>query len=114
MISLCYLYGFMPNFYHSMKEDYLRWLERARRDLHAALFNFRGSEFETAAFLCKQTAEKALKAVYIKKHEKLIKIHDLVALSREVSAPAYLIDYCKELSPVYAYSRYPDLAQAAD
>ena len=56
-------------------------------------------------------AEKALKALLLKKGHKLIKTHDLVLLSRKLSAPEDIVQICKELTPVYVETRYPDLGE---
>ena len=97
-----------------MDEKIEEWLDRAREDLDDAEFNLKGDRYRLACFLCQQAAEKALKAVYIKKFKKLMKTHDLVILGREVNLPEKLIGYCKELSPAYMYSRYPDVIEVSN
>ncbi len=96
---------------NASKADVGKWLQKARSDLKAAKYNFDGNNFDLAAFLCQQAAEKALKAVYITKFKELKKTHDLVFLAKELGAPQKLVDYCKELSPAYIYARYPDGAE---
>ena len=83
------------------------WIAKARSDLKAAQYNFDGDHFDVSVFLCQQAAEKALKAVYIKKFGKLEKTHDLVLLARKVALPLHLLKLCKELTLAYVYTRYP-------
>ena len=48
------------------------------------------------------------------KFKELKKTHDLVVLARELKLPAKLVGYCKELSPAYVYTRYPDVVEVED
>lgn len=64
---------------------------------------------EEVAFHSQQAAEKALKAVLIKKTGELIKTHELVFLARKVGAPAHLVDDCKDLNELFASTRYPGM-----
>ncbi len=91
-----------------MQEDVKVWLEQAKADLKAAEKNIDINELKVAAFLSQQATEKALKALYIKKFKKLLKTHDLVLLARKMDMPEDLINKCKNLSPAYIYTRYPD------
>ncbi len=91
-----------------------RWVEKAEKDLKTAKFNYRGKLFDVAAFFSQQTAEKALKAVYLKKFSKIKKIHDLVILGKEVGLPQKYIDLCKELTAAYIYTRYPEIPEEKD
>lgn len=90
-----------------MADAFLWWLKRAERDLKSANFNLEGGEFEVAAFLCQQAAEKALKAIYIKEFKELWKIHDLVELARKVRAPESVLESCDSLNRHYIETRYP-------
>lgn len=90
-----------------MREEAKEWLEKAKRDLEAARYNYEGDLHEVAAFLCQQSAEKALKALYIEKFGELLKTHDLHFLAKKLKAPAGIMDACKELSTYYVESRYP-------
>jgi len=90
-------------------EDSKKWLEQAVKDLDTAKYNLQGGRKEAGIFFLQQAAEKALKAAYIKKFRKLFKIHDLVLLSKRIKAPQKILEYCKELSPAYQYTRYPDV-----
>ncbi len=86
-----------------MEEDIQRWRDRATEDLETAKFNFRGEKYRAAAFFSQQAAEKALKALYIKRFRKLKKAHDLFLLATELNLPGDLVELCKELSPACLY-----------
>ncbi len=60
-----------------MRQEVKRWLQQAKEDLDAAEYNFKGGRFRLAAFMCQQTAEKALKALLINRTNAFPKIHDL-------------------------------------
>ncbi len=75
-----------------MKEDAERWLRQAKEDLRAAQYNFYGKKYKVAAFLCQQSAEKALKALLIKKTNEFPKIHDLMKLARLLNCPDNILE----------------------
>ena len=85
------------------------WFEKAEEDFETAKYNLKGNRIEAAVFFLQQSAEKALKAVYIGKFKNIIKVHDLVLLAKRVKAPLKIIDFCTELGPAYQYTRYPDV-----
>jgi len=91
------------------KLDFKIWFDKAKDDLNTAKYNLSGSKFEAGIFFLQQTAEKALKALYIKKFKSLLKTHDLVILAKRINAPDNLIELCKKLAPSYQYTRYPDV-----
>jgi HEPN domain-containing protein len=95
-----------------MKEEVKNWLKKAEEDLDAAKYNFEGAKLEVAAFLCQQAAEKALKALYIKNFESLLKVHDLVLLSKKLDAPKQIVEICKTLTSFYIETRYPSFLDA--
>lgn len=97
-----------------MKEEIKNWWEKAKRDLKAAEFNYNGGFFEESLFFSQQSVEKGLKALYIKRFDHMKKTHDLVLLSRRLDLPERLMDFCKELSPAYMYTRYPDVPEIGD
>lgn len=94
-----------------MEKAVTRWFEQAKDDLGAAQYNFEGKKYKLAAFMCQQSAEKALKAVLLSKTGKIRKIHDLVELGKNVDLPSELLNSCKELTLAYIYSRYPDIKE---
>ncbi len=91
-------------------EDYEIWIKKAGQDIKTAKYNIKGKEIEAGAFFLQQSAEKALKAVYIKRFKKLIKTHDLVRLAKEIGAPDKIVNGCKKLTLIYQYTRYPDVS----
>ena len=93
-----------------MKEIADNWIMQAESDLSSAKYNFKGRKYDVAAYLCQQSVEKGLKALYIKKNNELIKIHDLVKLGSLVNAPKQIIAICNDLNPIYTEDRYPDFS----
>ncbi|MBI2079533.1 HEPN domain-containing protein [Candidatus Micrarchaeota archaeon] len=93
-----------------MELDIQRWIKKAESDLDTAKYNFDGERYDAAAFYSQQAAEKALKAIYIKKLNSLLKVHDLVQLARKINAPEKIIEVCKFLTSFYIETRYPGLA----
>ena len=91
-------------------EETKGWLEKAKKDIKAAENSISMKDYEWACFQAQQSAEKALKALYIKKYKKLLKIHDLVLLAKRLNAPEEILQFCKELTPAYLYTRYPDIS----
>jgi len=85
------------------------WLKKAEQDFDTAKYNLKGDKIDAAIFFLQQSAEKSLKAIYIKKFKSIIKVHDLVLLAKKVKAPLKIIGFCQELTPAYQYTRYPDV-----
>ena len=94
-----------------MKEEVKMWLRKAKQDLDSAKYNFKGKKYDVCAFLCQQSAEKALKALLLKKTGEIRKIHDLVELGKNVGLPLKLLDGSKELTLSYIYIRYPGIKE---
>ena len=94
-----------------MKEEVKRWWFKAKDDLEKAIILHKNKKYDGAVFFCQQSVEKGLKAVSLKEKNKIKKIHDLVGLGKDCSLPQNLIDYCKELTLAYIYSRYPDIKE---
>lgn len=84
-----------------------QWMEKAKRDLNAAGINLNENLFDVCAFLAQQASEKALKALYIQKFKKLLKIHDLYELGKKIGATKEILDACERLNPHYIATRYP-------
>lgn len=91
-----------------MQEDIELWLKQAEEDLDAAEKNLKIDVYYVASFLAQQSAEKALKSLYIKQFKELLRVHDLVYLGKKLEAPDELSEKCRFLSKVYIESRYPD------
>ncbi len=92
-------------------KEFNKWIEQAEKDLDTANYNLKGNRNDAGFFFLQQSAEKALKAVYLKKFKKLFKTHDLFILAKRLNAPKEILDYCKKLTPAYQYTRYPDVIQ---
>lgn len=92
----------------SMNEEIALWIEQAKIDLDGARYNLEGRKLSVVALLVEQSVEKALKALFLKKFAEIPKVHDLVFLARKLNLPEKLFQYCKQISPLYMPSRYPD------
>jgi HEPN domain-containing protein len=86
------------------------WFNFALRDLQSAKKNYEIEEYQVAAFLAQQAAEKVLKALLIKKTETFPKIHDLTRLAKLLNAPKDILELCASITPAYAATRYPDVS----
>tara|TARA_Y100000310_G_scaffold337125_1_gene423384 strand:- start:1987 stop:2280 length:294 start_codon:yes stop_codon:yes gene_type:complete len=86
-------------------------MQQANEDYDTAKYNFKGKRYKAAAFFCQQSAEKSLKALSLKKTDKIRKIHDLVELGKDVDISEDLLNKLKQLTLAYIYSRYPDVKQ---
>ena len=63
-----------------------------------------------SVFFSQQAAEKALKALLIKRTRNFPKIHDLTKLARMNDAPEKIVELCAKINPAYTATRYPDTA----
>ena len=88
-----------------MKEE-INWLMQSKIDFNTAKNSFNSKDYYASAFWCQQSIEKAIKALLIKEKKRLIKIHDLVILSRMGNLPEELLKKVKLLSGIYVESRY--------
>ena len=92
-----------------MKEEVERWWEQALADLDAAKKNIGIKIYYLSVQCSHQAAEKALKALFIKKFNKMPeKTHNLIKLGNEVNIPKKYFRGLYELNPEYIPSRYPD------
>ncbi len=94
-----------------MKEEVNRWWRQTLKDIDAAKSLYKIKLYDYSSFWCQQAAEKALKTLLLNRGHELIKTHDLVLLARKLDAPEDIIRICKELTPVYVETRYPDLVE---
>ncbi len=97
-----------------MNEESEIWWKQALRDLETADYLLHAERYDAVAFFAQQSVEKALKSLHIERFKELKKTHDLVLLARGLGIPQELIDFCKELSPAYVYTRYPDVVPVQD
>ena len=89
-----------------MKEEVKRWMRMAKDDLSSAKSNLKNKKYYVCAYFSHQTVEKALKALILKKTNKIIKTHDLVILGRQVDLTNELLKKCEQLSRVYIETKY--------
>ena len=92
-----------------MKEEVKNWWERAKKDLNTAKNSLNSGDYYATSLFSQQSAEKALKALQLKKENKIIKTHDLLFLAKKLEIPENLIENCRKLKPVYIETRYPDI-----
>lgn len=91
-----------------MQEEIKNWIEQAEYDFDAAKYNLEGKKLAIVALLTQQSMEKALKALFIKRKNRIPKIHDLSFLGKELELPEHLQKSCNEITPYYMETRYPD------
>jgi HEPN domain-containing protein len=93
------------------------WWVQAQADLRHAHNARSSSSFEWACFAAQQAAEKALKAVFEKRQQRVwghTLTHLLQALKEQEAIPAELLEQAKILDKHYIPTRYPNgLAQGA-
>ena len=88
------------------------WIEQAREDIVTARAMFRSKRWKYTIFLCQQSVEKYLKAIFLKKKGEFPpRIHNLFRLAEiidnELFSDSYL-EFFSELSLYYIQSRYPE------
>lgn len=94
-----------------MAERSRDWLRQADADLRHARNARDAGDYEWSAFASHQAAEKAIKAVYQKRHldawgHALSML--LASLPPDVQVPGALVDRAKELDKHYIPTRYPN------
>lgn len=95
-----------------MRTEISRWFEQSKEELSTAQVCFDGGKWFATAFWCQQSAEKALKALYmLKKKESAGTTHSLTFLGRELGIPHDYWPLLRELTKEYYMSRYPDASQ---
>ncbi|MBU0456510.1 MAG: HEPN domain-containing protein [Nanoarchaeota archaeon] len=97
-----------------MQKEVSDWFEQAQSDLKAAQNSLNSKNFDWACFQAQQAAEKGIKALILKKENRIIKTHDLVFLGERINLPDSFKDICKELTVVYAAVRYPGSGEIRD
>jgi HEPN domain-containing protein len=96
-----------------MRKEVEEWWKQALKDLESAEKNLEIGEYHLTAFLCQQSVEKALKALYIHKlKESPGATHSLVFLGRSVHIPDEYYNALRRLSPDFVITRYPNAAHA--
>lgn len=92
-----------------MREEVKNWWKSGQKDAETARYNLDGDKLEAAAFFAQQAAEKALKALQIKKLSEFERTHDLVALAKSLDSPTEIIRFCETITPFCTMPRYPDV-----
>lgn len=93
-----------------MREEVKNNLIQAEKDFETATQLLKIDIYYASVFFSQQTAEKALKALYIFKKKELPKTHNLVKLIGELKAPKYIQEAAAELTPDYLITRYVNAA----
>ena len=94
-----------------MREEVKRWWKQTQNDVKVAKVLVKSKKYGYSSFWCQQAAEKALKTLLLKKGLELIKTHDLVLLAKKLNASEEIVQMCKELTPIYVETRYPDTSE---
>jgi HEPN domain-containing protein len=98
-------------------DDPREWLKRARSNLALARAEEAGVILEDLCFEAQQSAEKAIKAVFIQRGETFPYIHDLERLLQllernGLKVPKY-VKHAQELTRFALLTRYPGLSKPA-
>ena len=91
----------------NFREEANKWIGFAKRNLDSARFALSHKRFDEASFWAQQSAEKALKAVWIGKGFGLQKTHNLVILGKKIGLSEEFIEELEILSSIYLVVRYP-------
>lgn len=84
-------------------------MDQSKDDLDSALYNFDGKKYYVCAFLCQQSVEKALKALFLfEKKGEVPQSHSLIYLATSTTIPKEYFSFLKELTPKFIDTRYPD------
>ena len=96
------------------KTEARRWFQQAYYDLKATRWNIEGGFYDTACFIARQAAEKALKSIlyFTGSRRKALMTHSTVEMVREagkkINSLVELINEARELDLHYIPSRYPN------
>lgn len=96
----------------TIDEQVTWWTKQAAHDLDMAKSNRQNGFHDGCALMCQQSAEKYLKALWIKvKATTPPKVHQCDRLAALLAAPPPVRDAARLLESGYMASRYPDAAQ---
>ena len=93
-----------------------RWFEEAEYDPEAAVDASASGRYNWACFISQQAAEKAVKAVYIRRGEDVERVHSIMALLKGdaprglkgIGELGDLLEDASELDRQYIPTRYPN------
>ncbi|MEM4467022.1 MAG: HEPN domain-containing protein [Nitrososphaerota archaeon] len=96
-----------------MKNEALRWLEEAEKDLETAEILYKNARYNAACFYAHQAAEKAVKALLYNVNEAPWGHSVRILLERYIektgsSQATFLMGCARELDRHYIPSRYPN------
>lgn len=92
-----------------MRKEIEVWWHQSEDDFDSARYIFNGKKYYVAAFLCQQSVEKALKALFLlEKKGEVPQSHSLIYLATNTSIPTSFYSFLKELTPKFIDTRYPD------
>lgn len=93
-----------------MNKEIENWWKQAEADLQSSENSLNSKDYYLSAFMSQQAAEKALKALYIKSKNELIKTHSVSKLGKLNNAPIEILNKLSLLEPIYQETRYPDIS----
>ena len=89
------------------------WMEQAEHDLEVARGTRDNGWYDTSVVQSQQAAEKAVKALWMREHDRLAKrTHAVDEVATEVGAPPDIVDAGARLAEAYFTSRYPGMGPA--
>lgn len=96
-----------------MRKEAEDWWLQALKDLDSAQKNKDIREYHLTAFLCQQSVEKSLKALYIHRlRESPGTTHSLIFLGKKTGIPEEYHNGLRRLAPDFVITRYPNAAHA--
>ncbi len=84
------------------------WLRQAENDLLWAEDTLRAGRYAQACFAAQQAAEKALKAVALRKGADQVRSHSILEIARALQVDGEVENAAKRLDLYYISARYPD------
>ena len=84
---------------------------QARADYAAAVTLYDAGVYYASVFFSQQAAEKALRAVNIRKLQKMPRGHNLIQMANVLDAPLEIMNAAAELNPEFLASRNPESSE---
>lgn len=95
-----------------VRPEIQRLWEQAQEDLETARRLLQVERYYASVFFSQQATEKALKACYQARFQRVVFTHDLVELGEAMQAPPEVMEAARELTSDYVTTRYPNAANA--